>query len=66
MARSRKRDRLRQVARAGLADMPGNAAWVLSRALKPATSAARDSSAGVFRRAAERVRHCLGRGSVRA
>ena len=31
MARSRKRKQLWQVARAGLADMPGNAAWVLSR-----------------------------------
>ena len=45
MARSRKRDQLWRAAKAGLTDMPGNAAWVLSRALKPATSAARDSSA---------------------
>src|SRR5580700_10897287 len=45
MARSRKHDQLWQVAMAGLADMPGNAAWVLSRALKTATSAASDSSA---------------------
>ena len=45
MVRSRKRKQLWQVARAGLTDMPGNAAWVLSRALRPATSAARDSSA---------------------